>query len=127
MRRGGVLEGLALEEAGQQEVALLPQPQLVVQVEVGVVGQQTLGLQLDQRGCDEQELRGDLEVEGVHAGQLDQVGVHDPRQRDLVQLDLLAQDQVQEKVERTLEHRSANVVGHRRHGSRQSVRVLTPV
>ena len=58
-----VLEGLALEQPGEEQVALLPQGQLVVEVEIGVVGQQPAGLELDQGGGDEQELGGDLEVE----------------------------------------------------------------
>ena len=35
-RDGGVLEGLALDQAGEQQVALAPQGQLVVEVEVVV-------------------------------------------------------------------------------------------
>ena len=60
---GGVLEGLALEQAGEQEVALLPEGELVVEVDVGVLGQEALALQLDEGGGDQQELGGDLEVE----------------------------------------------------------------
>ena len=44
--------------------------------------------------------------------ELDQVGVDDRRQRDLVQVDLLAQDQVQQEVEGPLEHGGLHVVGH---------------
>ena len=78
---GGVLERLALEQAGQQQVALLPQGQLVVEVEVVVAGQQAPGLQLDEGGGDEQELGGHLEVERrSHALELAEVGVDDRRQ-----------------------------------------------
>jgi hypothetical protein len=41
---GGVLEGLALDEAGQEQVALLPQGELVVEVELVVAGQQAPAL-----------------------------------------------------------------------------------
>ena len=103
---GGVLERLALEQAGQQQVALLPQRQLVVEVDVVVAGQQPPGLQLDQGGGDQQELGGDVEVERRRMLlELGQVGVDDGGERDLVEVDLLAQDQVQQQVERALEDR----------------------
>ena len=65
-RDGGVLERLALDEPGEEQVALRPEGQLVVEVDVVVAGQQAPGLQLDQRGRDEQELGGDVEVELLH-------------------------------------------------------------
>ena len=40
-------------------------------------GQQAAGLQLDQRGGDEQELGGDVEVESAASVDLGQVGVDD--------------------------------------------------
>jgi hypothetical protein len=58
-----VLERLALEQAGEQQVALLPQRELLVEVDVGAARQQAPGLELDQRGGDQQELGGDVEVE----------------------------------------------------------------
>ena len=109
---GGVLEGLALEQAGEEEVALLPQGQLVVEIAVVEVGQQAPGLQLDQRGRDEQELGGDLEVEGLHAPQLDHVGVDDGGEGHLVDVDLLAQDEVQKQIERALVDRGLDRVRH---------------
>ena len=74
---GGVLEGLALEQPGEEQVALLPEGQLVVEVDVVVLGQEAAGLQLDQGGGDQQELGGDVEVEVLHPLQLGQVGVDD--------------------------------------------------
>ena len=62
-RGGHVLERLALEQAGQEQVALLPEGELLVEVDVVAAGQQAAGLQLDQGGGDEQELGGDVEVE----------------------------------------------------------------
>ena len=64
-RGGGVLEGLALEQPGEQQVALLPERQLLVEVDVVVAGQQPPGLELDERGGDQQELGGDVEVDDL--------------------------------------------------------------
>ena len=46
--------------------------------------------------------------------ELGEVGVDDAGERDLVEVDLLAQDQVEQQVERPLEHRGGHLVGHRR-------------
>ena len=62
-RLGRVLERLALEQAGEQQVALLEAQQLLVELELVEAGQQAAGLELHQRGRDEQELGGDVEVE----------------------------------------------------------------
>src|SRR5581483_8472998 len=56
---GGVLERLALEQPGEEEVALLPEGELLVELDVVPPGQEPAGLQLDQGGGDEQELGGD--------------------------------------------------------------------
>ncbi len=110
---GGVLERLALEQPGQEEVALLEAQQLLVELEVLDAGEQAAGLELDQRGGDEEELGGDVEVERVHAVELGEVGVDDLGQRHLPQLHLLLQDQVKEEVEGALEDRGAHRVRHR--------------
>ena len=60
---GRVLEGLALEQPGEQEVALLEAQQLLVELDVVAARQQPPRLELDQRRGDEQELGGDVEVE----------------------------------------------------------------
>ena len=65
-------------------------------------GQQAPGLELDERGGDQQELRGHVEVDGLEALDLGQVGVDDAGQADLVDVDLGGQDQLQEQVERAL-------------------------
>ena len=69
-------------------------------------GQQPAGLELDQRGGDEQELGGDVEVEVLHRARA-RPGRRrrSSARRDLVEVDLLAQDQVQQQVERALEDR----------------------
>ena len=61
--RGGVLERLALEQAGEQQVALLEAEQLLVELDVFEAGEQAAGLELHERGGDEEELGGDVEVE----------------------------------------------------------------
>src|SRR5205823_13129661 len=102
---GRVLERLALEQPGEQEVALLEEGQLLVEVDVVAARQQPAGLELDEGGGDEQELGGDVEVEVAHAVDLDQVGVDDRAQGDLVEVDLLAGDAVQQQVERPVADR----------------------
>ena len=110
---GDVLERLALEQAGEQQVALLPQGQLVVEVDVGRPGQQAAGLELDERGGDQQELGGDVEIERLHPLDLGEVGVDDARQADLVEVHLLGQDELQEQVERTFVDGGLDTSRHR--------------
>ena len=63
--RRDVLERLALEEPREQLVALLPERQLLVEVDVVAPGEQATRLQLDERRGDEEELGGDVEVESL--------------------------------------------------------------
>ena len=113
-RLGRVLERLALEQARQQQVALLEAQQLLVELEVVEAREQAAGLELHQRRRDEQELGGDVEVEAAsHALELGEVGVDDRAERDLPELHLLLEDEVQQEVERALEHRGADRVRHR--------------
>ena len=118
---GRVLERLALEQAGEQQVAGLEPQQLLVELGVAEVGQEAAGLELDERGRDEQELGGDVEVEGLHPLDLDEVLVDDRAQRDLEQLDFAAQDEVEQEVERALEDGGSHLVRHRRRGYRGAV------
>ena len=115
-----VLEGLALDQACQQEIPLLPQTEFVVEIDLVVVGQQPAGLEFDQCGGDQEKLGGDLEVELLHAIQLAEVRINDLVQVDLVEIDLLAQDQVQQQIERTVEHRRVDLVRHRRDPRRRA-------
>ena len=124
-RDGRVLERLALDEAGEQQVALGPQRQLLVEVEVVVARQEAAGLQLDQRGGDEEELGGDVEAQLLHRLELGQVRVDDLAEADVVELHLLAEDQVEQEVEGSVEHRGGDVVGHRDKVNHTGV-VLTP-
>ena len=86
--------------------------ELVVEIDVVVAGKEALGLQLDKGGGDEQELGGDVEIELLEAGQLVEVGVDDRGELHLVEVDLFAQDQVQQQVERALEHGRLDLVRH---------------
>jgi hypothetical protein len=115
--RGDVLECLALEQPGEQQVALFPQRQLLVEVDVGPAGQQAPGLELDERGRDQQELGRDVEVEVVQPLDLGQVGVDDGRQADLVDVDFFGQDQPQQQVERAVEDGGGDVEGHHDHAT----------
>jgi tryptophanyl-tRNA synthetase len=110
--RGDVFEGLALEQPGQQQIALLPERELVVEIDVVAPGEQTAGLELDERRGDEQELRGHVEVERLHPFDLGDVAVDDAGQRDLVDVDLLLQDQVQEQIEWALVDRGRHIDRH---------------
>ena len=107
-----VLERLALEQPREQQVALLEAHQLLVEIDVVAAGQQPARLQLDERRRDQQELGGDVEVDALHALDLGAERVDDARERDLPEVDLLLQDQVQEEVERAFEDRGRDLVRH---------------
>ena len=99
---GGV--GPALEQAGQQEVPLLPSDQLVVVVGALAARQQLLGLELDQNGGHQQELGELVEVDLVPLlGQDPDEPVDDGQQRDVEHVDLVGGDQVQQEVDRAFE------------------------
>ena len=110
---GRVLERLALEQAGEEQVALLEAQQLLVELAHVGAREQAAGLELDERRGDEQELGGDVEVEAVEALDLDQERVDDLGQGDLPELHLFLEDQVQQEVERPLVDRGAHLVRHR--------------
>lgn len=74
---GGVLERLALEETGEKEVALGPDGQILVEINVVEARQQAPRLQLEQCGGDQQELGGEIQVEVINACKIDEVGVED--------------------------------------------------
>ncbi len=111
---GRVLEGLAFEQAGEQEVALLEAHQLLVEIDVLPPRQEPARLQLDERRRDQEELGRDVEIDMLHPLDLGAEDVDDPGQRDLPEVDLLPQDEVQQEVERALENRCRNLVRHAR-------------
>ena len=79
-------------------------------------GKQSPSLQLDERRRDEEELGRDVEIEALgvrgDAIELGEVRVDDRAQRHLVEVDLLADDQVEQQIEGPLEDRSLHLVGH---------------
>jgi tryptophanyl-tRNA synthetase len=110
-----ILESLAVEQSCDQQIALLPERELVVQIDVGILGQETLALQFDKRRRDEEKFGGDIEVEFIHLLDLDEIGINDPGERNLVEIHLFAQDQVKQEVEGPLVDRCLNLVWHRHH------------
>ena len=87
--RGDVLEGQAGEEAGQQTVPLLLQRQLLIDVDGLGPGEQVPGLELDEGGGDDQELRGEFEVEGAHPLEMVEVLGDQHAQAELGDVDLV--------------------------------------
>ena len=109
-----VLEGLAFDEPREEQVTLLPQAELVVEVDLRVVRKQATGLQLDQRCRNQEELGSDPQVEAIHALELDQVGIDDLREVDLVEVNFLAQDEMEQQIKGPVEHGRVHLVRHRR-------------
>lgn len=110
-----VLEGLAVKQACDEQIALLPERKLVVEIDVGIFGKETLALQFDKGRSDEKKLGGDIEVEFIHLLYLDEIGIDYPGERDVIEVHLFAQDQVEQKIEGPLVDRCLNLVCHRHH------------
>ena len=102
----------------EQQIALLEAHQLLVELDVVAAGQQAPRLQLDERRRDEQELGRDVEVDALHALDLGAEHVDDARERDLPEVDLFFQDEVQQEVERAFENRRRDLVRHGSQGTR---------
>ncbi len=101
--RRSVLERLGFEEPRQQQVPFLPEGDLLIEFDLGVLGQQPAHLEIDQGGSDQEELRGDVEIGRLHASNLVEIGVDDVGEGDLVEVDLVVQDEVQQEVEGAVE------------------------
>src|SRR5438552_1657815 len=84
-------------EHREEEVALLEPGELLVEVDVVASGQEPPGLELHERRGDEQELGRGLEVESLHPLDLGAERVDDAHERDLPEIDLLLEDQVQQE------------------------------
>ena len=110
--RGGRVRP-ALEQAREQQVALLPADELLVLVDDVRAGQQLLRLQLDEDGRDQDELREHVHRQLVPPLDEDRdERVDDRRQRDLQDVDLVAADEVQQQVDRPFEDRGRDRVRH---------------
>ncbi len=105
--------GPALEQAGQQQVALLPPGQLLVVLDVLGPGQQALGLELDEDGGHQQELGELVEVDQLPlVGEDAHEAVDHGHERHVEHVQLVRGHQVQEQVDRALERRGGHRVGH---------------
>ena len=111
-RDGRPAERLARQQARQQPVTAVGKVGLLVEVVAGRPRQQPAALQVHERGRAQQELRGGLQVEELHAGHLVEVVAHDRCQRDLENVDLVAHDEVHQEFQRPLELRSPNLHAH---------------
>ena len=102
-RPADLLVRAVLQQPGEQQVAGLEQGEVLGVLHLGV-GQQPGGLEVEQRGRDDEELRGLVEVRVV--AERREVGdevVGDAVQRHLGDVELVLADQLQEQVERALE------------------------
>src|ERR1700722_9936016 len=82
-----------------------------------LAGQHQARLQLEQRRDQDQELGRRVEVELPATLEMVDVGDHDLRQVHLEQVDLLAEDQRQQQVERTGEHVQVELEVDETHGA----------
>src|SRR5699024_141796 len=101
-----LLIGLVLQEAGEQEVAGLQQLQVGLVVDLAA-GNQAGGLQIQQRGSDEQELGDLIQILsglGQPPGISDEL-VGDLGERDLGDVQLVRMNQLEQQVEGAVEVR----------------------
>ena len=98
---GGALEALVLGEAQGQLLGRALGVELLLVLGVGIDEQARL--ELAQRRDEHEELRERLEIDLLGALQLREVGQHDVDDRHLDELELLAQDEGEQQVERPRE------------------------
>ena len=101
-RAGGVAELAVADEPLEQLARRLVRVE-VLELLLDVLLEQQARLHLEQRGDEHHELRGGVEVELAGVGEVDDVLRDDPRDADLPDVDLVAQDQRDEQVERSVE------------------------
>ena len=105
-----VAERLHLEQARDEQIAL----DVVFVVDLRPRGrEQGLRLQREQRRRDDEELGRDLEVGALHAVDVGEVVLGQPRDRDVADVDALVADQRQQELERTLEDLELDLIGVR--------------
>src|SRR5690606_22939105 len=96
---GGLLEGLVLQEPGEEQVSRLQQGQILLVLDRRG-GQQPRGLQIQQGGGDHQELADLVQVPVVaHGPDVGEEVVGHLVQRDLGDVQLVLADQLQQQVE----------------------------
>ena len=104
-----ILEGLRFEKSSEQHVALFPQGQFVVEIDIVGIRQQAAGFKIDKGRRNQQKAGGDVKIKFGQPLQLDKVGIDDGRQVDFVDVDLLLQDQLKQQIERPLIDRCCDI------------------
>ena len=97
----GALEALVLGEAQGQLLGGALGVELLLVLGLGIDEQARL--QLAERGDEHEELRERLEIDLLGALQLREIGQHDVDDRHLDELELLAQDEGEQEIERPRE------------------------
>src|SRR4029079_6270752 len=85
-----------------------------------LLGEEPAGLQLEERGDEDEELAAGLEVELVPLEEVLDEGEDDPRHVDLSQIQLVLQDERQQPVERPFERVEVELELPDDHGSNRS-------
>ena len=95
-----LLERPILQQAGEQQVARLEERD-VVGIHQFALRQQPGDLQVEQRGGDDEELAGRVELlGGLQRAQVGEEFIRDLAQRDLGDVEFVLRDQGQQQVER---------------------------
>lgn len=63
-----------------RQVALFPERELVIEVDIGILRKKPLALQLHERCRDEEEFSRDLEIEMFELFDFDEIRIDDARQ-----------------------------------------------
>ena len=99
-----VLERLALDQPSEQQSAP-PWPELVVEIDLVVVGKQRRAFSSTSVAAINKNSVATIEI--LHPFEFSEIGIDDLRQSDLIEIDLFAQDRVQQQIEGPVEHRRA--------------------
>ena len=87
--RGDILERQVHQEPRQEPVSLLCQRQLVVEVDLPVIGKEMAGLQLDERRRNQQELARHREIHAGHHIEVLEILGHEIGQAEFGDLNLM--------------------------------------
>ena len=82
-----------------EAIAFLGEQEILVEFDGAVARKQPAGLQLDEGGGDDEELRCHLEVHGPHQVEMGEVLRHEIGQSQLGDLETMGSDQLQEQIE----------------------------
>ena len=123
-REGLALQGLQFQQPVGSILEFLVFDELAHQIEPRIdpllVGRLIGGARLDrqqhpaldhhQRGGHDQKLAGDVEIQHAHDVEIRHVLRRDPLDRDVVDIDLLAPDQIEQQIERPFKHLQIHLV-----------------